>query len=378
MSVLPSTCLGWNVAGALLYAWSSWVRLPETLLVMPPVSDAGGMLKYCESVKSSGFKHNVGWQMAMVEANVHKYIIQGMREHPDDLLLQTLCSNALCAVAIFNAKTSAAIGKPGVLALLSAGLGQWYNPDTTAVVTGALGCVADEWQPNRNSIAQLGGIQYGLDSWQRHPDHPGALFGVCAMFAGVSYDTIANKNKIIDGDWVKPAIEVMKRFPNSTDRVREEVMQAFNGLSGRPCVAEIHEKMFADGALEAVLMVLRENFDDMTTLTNVNRVVMNFGRVPASRDKFLEADVIPLLLRQLGVFTGPGWAAYVDVDGSAAEALVALLQEPAKSVWRLAQQPDAAAKIEKAMAAKPLNQVLQGNGKHMLSLLRSHGQQQQG
>merc|ERR1740123_1941016 len=87
-----------------------------------------------------------------------------------------------------------------------------------SVVTGGLGCLADEVPANRDSIGQRGGMEYAMEAWDRHPDNTGVLFGVGAQFAGTSYDHVENKRRIVFGtDFVRKGFAAMRRFPKSDD-----------------------------------------------------------------------------------------------------------------------------------------------------------------
>mmetsp|Transcript_28295 Transcript_28295/g.38225 ORF Transcript_28295/g.38225 Transcript_28295/m.38225 type:complete len:138 (+) Transcript_28295:2-415(+) len=129
------------------------------------------------------------------------------------------------------------------------------------------------------------------------------------------------------------------------------------------------------GALEGVLTVLRENNDDMTTLTNANRVVHNFAMQNKSyRAAMAEAGVPELLASQLGAFdASKAWASYVDVDVTAVTALLELAkgdrsEDGTKRRLLRAGVPE---KVQEAMKKRPRHEHLAKIGNALLSRLKS-------
>eukprot|EP00413_Alexandrium_margalefii_P002114 CAMPEP_0204514432 /NCGR_PEP_ID=MMETSP0661-20131031/2067_1 /ASSEMBLY_ACC=CAM_ASM_000606 /TAXON_ID=109239 /ORGANISM="Alexandrium margalefi, Strain AMGDE01CS-322" /LENGTH=405 /DNA_ID=CAMNT_0051519675 /DNA_START=89 /DNA_END=1304 /DNA_ORIENTATION=- len=374
----PQACLPWLLAMLLLHHLLRLGRVVETVKATPVAGDRGAMLQYCTEVerpREGQARRGPSWQSQMVWEGAHAHILRALEEFqkPSDAPLATSCLNALCSMALFNHGTSRAITHAGALmVVLDTGLGFSQNADVLGVASTVMGCLVETDGKFRPLLRTLGGHQFALDTWRRHPDHIGALAGAGALIAGMSYSLASVKWAFVDElEFTMLGLDSIRRFPKTEDRVREQMMLAFHGLSGWPPAPDVQARLVEDGLLQGLVTVLRENGDGMATVTNANRVVQNMGMVNNTyRVMMLDAGIGDLIIGRLGAFgTQKGWAAYVDPDTSGVQALASLAKEGEDNRRRLVEA-GAIEKVQEVMKMKPHHTGLQGAGRGLLDLLK--------
>jgi len=285
-----------------------------------------------------------------------------MDRHKFNPYVQDVCILALCTIAIFNPDTHQVLGNSGALeAIINAGRNHFDSELVhQRVCNNGVCCLTDESMENRDKFRELGAIEHCLAAWDRFPNNSWVRYGTGASAAGMSYGNIPNRKRYIEGGFVEKGLQGMLDMPRSEQRIREEVMQGFNGLSSYPYVLEIHDQMIEKGVLDSMLMIYRENMDHDITMTNANRVLENLIRGSKKNADLIVAKGFPKYLSKLIFhFQGrPGWALYVQVDGTSCTNLLLLAEYSSEN--RLAVlNAGAVAKAREAYLAQPYNDMVQ-------------------
>lgn len=344
---------------------------PATL---PP--DRDSRLVFCEHIRGvhslgGGSPRQKEKQKQLVDTNHAHIVTASMGLHLQDVELQKSCSNAICAMVLFNEYSSTIAAEAGALeAMYNAVTEHSHNADIHEFGAGAIGCIMDEVVDNRRRGAKLGVIGYAIDAWKLHSNRSDALFGLSCTLCAVNYDIVENKWKTIRLGWLPLGLQAIHNHPESNTRVREEVMQVIQSLVNRPCVLEVHEELVSAGIIDAIVLVLKENSEHLSTMANLCRAVEGLARTSPKHNELMgDAGVVELVVAQVGWDRGKGWAAYVDVDGLAVMALNALSAN-AENLKRMTEA-GLKARIVKAMAANSENGALSHHGNALLDRLRA-------
>jgi len=347
------------------------IRVPEAGDPASYTALCDGIGQQLWGIRDSATKQ--AWQGMAIRGNAHRHVLDGMAAYPADVGLQRSCSNAICAMVIFNPQTHADVaGIGGIQALLRAGRVHFRDREVVRQATGGLGCIADEVNENRDKLRELGALEFGMQAWDAYPHEADVKFGVCCIYCAAGYDNPVNKQRIIDLGFPQRGIAGIRDFPRSDDRVREEVMQVFQSLAGRPALQHIQTQLIELGAIEAAATIMRENLDHQNTLTNTNRFVRHLAANATQRGLLMEAGIADLLIGQILTHTEPAWADYVNVDASAIDALACLAAGSSEN-QRAMVRAGARAKVEAALRAKPADGELQRHGARFLDILRPAG-----
>eukprot|EP00413_Alexandrium_margalefii_P039098 CAMPEP_0204599552 /NCGR_PEP_ID=MMETSP0661-20131031/54896_1 /ASSEMBLY_ACC=CAM_ASM_000606 /TAXON_ID=109239 /ORGANISM="Alexandrium margalefi, Strain AMGDE01CS-322" /LENGTH=391 /DNA_ID=CAMNT_0051610291 /DNA_START=82 /DNA_END=1257 /DNA_ORIENTATION=- len=373
----PNACLPWSLAIALICYLARLGRVLETVKATPVHGDREAMLRYCEEVEQAGSSNNdiFAWQAQMIREGAHTHILRALQDsrEAEDTALAMRCLGALCSVARANDFTQLAMMHARSLeVLMSTALGFVFDPDVVGTASSTMSCLCDENWFGRERLFWLAAHQYAVDTWQRHPDHKGAIYGACKLIASMSigYEP-TNSALIFQMDFTQLGLDSIRRFPKTEDRIRAEVMEAFSAIAGRPPQPHIQSKLVEDGVLEAVAQVLRENGDGMVTVSGANRVVQSMGLLNITyRRRMVQSGIADLIVGRLGAFgRQKGSTGYIDPDMTGVQALASLAKDSDKNKKHLVEL-GVVEKVESLMKLKSQHGGLQGVGTNLLRMLK--------
>jgi len=325
-------------------------------------------LHCCNFIRSKGFSGNKTLQKDLVYSGGVKCAFEGLKRPASDAGTLYACTNAICAMAIFNAETSTAITDAGgIEAMMRVGKLLPQDGNIQGIVAGTLGCVSDEVPANRVKIVEHGALELVMKAWDAHPGNPETLFGACAAMAAMGFDNIPNKKAILDAGFLPRGLRAMENHPEPEKRVREEVLQVLQSLAGRPATAEIQEVLYKAGTFDPALKALRED-PRIETQTNGIRFLAQMVQLNFDYAKELvEKGAIPLMVKHLQAGSGQhAWADNVwGTQGPALWALKSLVKKyPACKDEMM--QADVPAKTKALLAARASDGFVQYMGKELL------------
>eukprot|EP00413_Alexandrium_margalefii_P037389 CAMPEP_0204599728 /NCGR_PEP_ID=MMETSP0661-20131031/55005_1 /ASSEMBLY_ACC=CAM_ASM_000606 /TAXON_ID=109239 /ORGANISM="Alexandrium margalefi, Strain AMGDE01CS-322" /LENGTH=391 /DNA_ID=CAMNT_0051610477 /DNA_START=64 /DNA_END=1239 /DNA_ORIENTATION=+ len=380
VALSPHACLPWSLAIGLIYYLARSGRVVETVKVAPVVGDKEAMLRYCAEVEQAGGGKNEiqKWQAQMIREGAHTHILRALQDfqETEDAALARRCLGAICSVARANALTQNIMMHAKALkVVMSTALGFFFDPDVMGNASSTIGCLCDKNWFGRERLMQLGGPQFAVDTWQRHPDHKGAIYGACYMIASMVDGYVPTKRMLaFEMDFTQLGLDSIRRFPKTEDLVRAGVMEAFSAIAGMPALQDVQEKLAEDGVLEAVAQVLRENGDGMATVSSANRVVQSMGLQNITyRHRMVQSGIADLIVGRLGAFgTQRGSTPHVDPDMTGIQALVSLAMNADENKKHLVEL-GVVEKVESVMKLKSQHGGLQGVGTKLLNMLKGAG-----
>jgi len=149
------------------------------------------------------------------------------------------------------------LGKNGALELLVQSFATFEN-DTEMLQFGLLGCLFDKVAENRIKFGQQGGVSYLLSMLKQDKFYynNNVNLQVWYAFSAGCYD---NAVRFRDAGGIELGVRSMADFP-AANRIREEVLQAFKGVSVHS--QEMRELVAQAGAGEQYVKAIRENVSD--------------------------------------------------------------------------------------------------------------------
>lgn len=196
-------------------------------------------------------------QQLMGKAGAPAVVLRALRRHPKNREVVKACGSAVGGLSLWSRPNGLWLGKNGALELLVQSFATFEN-DTEMLQFGLLGCLFDKVAENRIKFGQQGGVSYLLSMLKQDKFYynNNVNLQVWYAFSAGCYD---NAVRFRDAGGIELGVRSMADFP-AANRIREEVLQAFKGVSVHS--QEMRELVAQAGAGEQYVKAIRENVSD--------------------------------------------------------------------------------------------------------------------
>jgi len=262
--------------------------------------DPEAVTRACGGLGTYGFTagkdvQNFIWSMGALGLGV-----RAMKRHPENPRLNHACGQMLGGISLFNFEVSTAAGNEGAIGAVVESMRHFPDDREVQFLGSIIGCFCDLVPHNQVLVNQAGGIEVILQAMRKYYWDAEVQFHTYCAFSNNLYNH-DNAVWAMHQGGIELAVQTIKDHPPASQRVREEIMQAFRGWNAHP---DTRLRLIQAGAPEGALQSMQDAPEDRNLNDAASALLAELaGKVDATyKAHLVEIGAIKTLLSSLGTF----------------------------------------------------------------------------